>query len=169
MNTLVFRTGLPFGYALFAIVLVGLALVGVVLIAHGLWRRKVWRTAIGAVLIALVGAIVSANLAADRDVDLNPMIRNDSFIVGAWYQDADTLDVRADHSYTCHGRTCQDLARAGTWARVGDFDIVFRSIGGEEVSRRVVHYRNQYRLTVMPDDPDEWDGDLSFGIGAPAN
>jgi len=169
MNPLVFRTGVPFGYALFVIVLLSMTLGGIGLVAYGLWRRKLLRFGIGAGLLALVAAIASANLAADRDLDLNPMIRSDSTIVGLWLQGADTLNIRADHSFTCRGRACRDLALAGTWARAQDFDILFRAASGGEVRRRVVRYRNQLRLTVFPDDPDEWDGHLSFGIGVPAS
>jgi hypothetical protein len=167
MSPLVFDTAVPFGYLLFygALAITGVG--AVVLFGVGLRRRRYVLAGTALLFLAAVAATIWSNVAADRDLDLNPFVRTDSALVGVWRDGASTLDLRADHTFLCTGAACQDLLGSGTWARAGDFNMTFRAMTTEERRRRFVRYRDRLRLTTVIDDPDSWDGSLTFGIATP--
>jgi hypothetical protein len=169
VEVLVLRTAAPFGYAFFIAGLLFAATVGIVFVFRGLRKSQHFLAAGGLVLVLGVAAIVWANIDAERDVDLNPSIVGDEALVGVWTHGDTTLRLSSDHAYQCSGRNCEALGALGMWSRLGDFEILFRPADDRVQRRRVVSAGRRLRLTEMPEDPDMWNGRLTFGMTAHAS
>lgn len=162
MSPFVFRTAVPFGYLAFWGGLAIFALVSGALFVRGVRSSRKGRAVVGGLVLAGIAVVVAINVAADRALDLNPVIRDRAEIAGLWKDGTAVLDLRSDGSYVCRGGdACVDLGPGGSWIW-GDSRIDFQQATGTTAARLVLRYRHELRLTKDPGDFDAWDGDLSF-------
>lgn len=165
MSPFVFRTGIPFGFLGFWGCL---AVVSGALFVRGVRSSRRGRAVVGGLVLAGIVFVVATNVAAERDLDLNPVIRYRGEIAGLWNDGTAVLDLRSDATYECRGGgTCVELGPGGSWAWLG-CQISFQQATGTTAAWRIVRYRHELRLTKDPDDFDSWDGHLSFRRVQPA-
>ena len=170
MRFFVIRTALPFGYLLVYVTLLGVAVVGLVQIWRGIRSRPLQRgrALAGVVLVAAVTLVVAANQAYSAALDLNPRTTTKD-LVGEWRDGRAVLVLLPDGRFTCGGGgECDLLGSAGTWLKRDDYELEFREQPDAAMFRRVVRYQGRYRLTELADDPDLWDGRLTFELNAPS-
>jgi hypothetical protein len=173
----IFRTAFPFGYLLF----VGLPLLGAIGLGVTLLMRDVrklprsgaMQLSWGLVILAGVALYLGLTEVYARALDLNPVV-NERDLVGLWRDGAATLELQADGTYRCgkSREACGAFSQMGRWVHDGSFQLSFTPAGGSERStlvRRIVRYAGTLRLTSAFEDPDEWDGALSFAHSAPAS
>jgi hypothetical protein len=170
MDRLVFHTAVPFGYLLFALVLVALmALAGTLLAAYFFTKpRKFGLAATGGALLALVVAIAAANL-NQEEIDFNPLVRERLELAGAWRNDASRLDLLSDGRYKCDGDACANLGSNGSWQREGDFFLVLRPVTGPNARWRLAVRGEHLWLAAgnFQSDPDLWQPKFTFEQSAP--
>jgi hypothetical protein len=172
----VVRTAFPFGYLLFVgIPLLGATALGIALLVRDVRARPRsgrMRLSWGLVILAGVAVYVGFNEAYERALDLNPVVSGPE-LAGAWRDGPSTLELRPDGTYRCGtGRdACEALGVVGRWVYDGSFALSFTPEGNarRRVFWRVVRYAGTLRLTSAFQDPDEWDGVLTFARGAPAS
>jgi len=154
-----FRTAIPFGYLVVALFLLAGFGFGVVIFARG-WRRHS-RSAkwLGGGIVALICGIVAAQVVFEGDLEWNPLIHNDTEIVGRWadHRETLTLATNSTFSYSNSARMVD-----GTWTR-DDWNLYLHGTNFS-ATMRFVQFRSQYRLMTHPPegDPDMWDGDLGL-------
>ena len=151
MSQLRLSSGMPFGVLFILLFLVSLCTIG--LVAAIRIRRTGWRVAAAAVAL-LAGGRLALGIMSEVlvQVDLNPVVQPDE-LVGSWREGAQTLALRADHTFQLRGPT----TLRGSW-RLDDWNI---SLDG--VKARVIKANGAYRIVVsFPDDADLWDGRLGF-------
>ena len=159
MKLLIFHTQIPFGYFLFALLLLVLALASGALIFISLKTRprRLWPVAPSCVLLALVVMTAVANL-NEEEVDLNPLIRESSELTGIWKNDTSSLELLPEGRYTCKGDACARLGAYGSWQRSGDFFISLDPVNSGPVIWRISSSAGHLRLaagTVFADS-DTW-------------
>jgi len=169
---LVYRTALPFQYLLY----IGLPLLGAVLFvrevrAHA--RPAAMRLSRGLAIGAAVALCIGLNEAYGPVLDLAPVVGVRD-LVGLWREGSTTLELRADGTYRCSpsGKVCEAFGPIGHWTPDGGVEVSFTQESGSEritVLRRVVRYAGALHLTAPFDDPDGWDGAMSFAHSAPAS
>ena len=164
MNFFVFRSGIPFASLAFYGGLLAAIVVGGTM---GIWRwnagsrRAIWKPAC-LVLGAL--AVLAFNVYADESLELNPRLA-DTDVIGEWTDGGAVLTLERNGAFTCRGgAACSSLGASGRWARRGDVELAFQRADGHTIIRRVIQWGHDYHLTEMPDDPDLWDGELTFQI-----
>ena len=158
----IFRTAVPFGYLAFwgGLVVLSGASVGIVIRSLRPFRKR--RMVAGSMLFAALALLGAVNVFAEQKLDFNPLIRERGDLVGVWKDGTATLDLRADGTFLCQGDgECSGVGPTGAWTW-HDFEVKFRSIAGRTVVRRILRYGQELRLASLPDDPDVWDGRLSF-------
>lgn len=164
MNPLVVHTSVPFGYLVVFLGIIALLLGGLAVAVVALRRRpaRLGVATAGLLSAAFAASVLVINIRADNDLDLNPLIRTDSSLYGAWLGGGARLVLNPDSSYDCSGgNNCGQLRTSGRWNRRGDFDIHFNS-GQSSVTYRVVRYKGTCRLIEGAGDPDLWDGSFLF-------
>jgi len=172
LHFFVIRTALPLGYLAAALLLLCAAVFGLVQIWRGLRARPLNRvralTGIG--LLFIVGLVTAANLAYEDSIELNPVVTA-ADLEGTWKDGPAVLDLSPDGTYSCSGGgSCTRLGATGRWAHDGDFLLRFtRASDGRALIQRVVQAEKDLRLTNEADDPDMWDGVLTFRHQAPAS
>jgi hypothetical protein len=158
------------------LVVVGLPLLGLALFVRDVRSRPrpgAMRLSRGLVILAAVVLYVGLNEAYGPALELNPVVGAQD-LVGLWQDGAATLDLRADGSYRCTSTRveCDTFGPSGRGAHSGDGELTFTQGSGDDrrtLLRRVVRYAGALRLTDPFDDPDGWDGALSFAHRAPAS
>jgi hypothetical protein len=160
MSPFYFVTAFPFGYALFALVLLAMVIAGVAVMWSGRRAGRRHRIAIGLTLLALVACVVKVNLDEERDLNWNPDVTESTELEGHWSGDVETLDLTSDGRYRCVGRgECAVLGAAGPWTLIADGSDV-AVLNGRRYN--VLSYRGRLRLINEVPDPDVWDGRFLF-------
>ena len=145
----------PLGLGLALLALVALALFGATL-APGRFRvAERWRTrTIAAALIAGVAiALIWDARSVGTGVDLAPASVSASMVAGEWRDGNDTVTFRGS-GYECRGTRCTGMGDAGRWDRVGRYGVRVRWTDGHEVTWRIVGYKGQLRLALLPLEGD---------------
>jgi hypothetical protein len=162
MHVFIFRTAIPFGYVGFWGGLFVVAVAALVLLGRGIRSRRAVLVIGGGLVVVGVVAFAAINVAAEKRLDLNPVIHDRMELAGQWHAGTSALDLRADGTFVCQGGDeCSALGPRGTWSW-RDFEITFRGAKDVGVVRRVVRYDRELRLASIPGDPDEWNGRFSF-------
>ena len=159
------RTAIPLGYLFIALALGGLLLVGVSCFVAG-WRfKKRPLKIVGAVISLGVIGLITAEVVMDSLLEWNPLVRNDSEVVGTWqrkrsfWMDLDeTLTLRADHTFEYRS---DHESFTGTWQR-NDWNLHIAASGVDPLMRFISFFGELRLLRRPPDDPDTWDGDLGL-------
>ena len=170
LSLFVIRTALPFGYLIAAIALLGFAVLGLAQIWRGMRARPLQRGRVlaGVILVAAVTLIVAANEAYSAALDFNPLTTTED-LKGEWRDGRAVLLLLPDGRFSCAGGgECDLLGSNGTWLKRNDHELEFRQHPDAAMFRRVVQYRGHLRLTELIDDPDSWDGRLTFELTAPS-
>ena len=163
---IMFRTAIPFGYLFIAVALFGLLIVGLTCFVIG-WRTQTRPLQmIGAGLSFAVVGMIAVDMIMDSLLEWNPLVRNDATVIGTWsgersmWKDlAETITLRADHTYEYHS---DEERFSGKWDR-NDWNLHITAEGGIDLMMRFIEYSGELRLLHHPpDDPDTWDGDLGL-------
>jgi hypothetical protein len=162
MDAFIFRTAIPFGYLAFWGGVAVLAVTTLGTVGRGIRSGRTAHTLGGGIVVAGLVALAAINVAAEKKLDFNPLIRDDTELAGRWRDGTSVLDLRADGTFTCQGGDeCSELGPAGTWSW-RDFQITFCGPTGVTVVRRIIRYDGESRLANWPADPDTWNGQFSF-------
>jgi len=142
-----------------------LACGGVVFVVSGLRARPQanGKVVFGSGLIILVAVVIWVNIREQKALDLNPRISTSS-LAGRWQDGRAELTLEPSGSYTCvGGGECARLGPEGSWSLSinGNIQFISKHLSGG-VTQRVVLYRGKWRLTEEIQDPDTWNGHLSF-------
>ncbi len=164
MDFLVFRTGVPFGYLILAMVFFIAFVVSCISLRRALKARPVnkLKALLPCMPIAFFALVVSANLNAGA-VEWNPLIRGDAPLLGNWEEGASVLALHEGGQYACAGSACAALNAAGKWQRVGDFEIDFAPADGAPTRWRITAHEGRYEFVAgAVGDPDNWQTDVTF-------
>jgi hypothetical protein len=162
MDAFIFRTAIPFGYLPFWGGVALLAVAALATVGRGIRSRRTAHVIGGGVVVAGLVALAAVNVAAEKKLDFNPLIRDETELAGQWRDGRSVLDLRADGTFTCRGGSeCAGLGPAGTWSW-RDFQITFCAPTGVTVVRRIIRYDGEVRLANWPADSDSWNGQFSF-------
>jgi hypothetical protein len=155
-----FRTAFPFGYLIFA---AG----GLVAFSVGLYlvvtARPADRSRVigGGGMVAMVLFFVAANLLYGAAIELNPTFTR-ADMIGTWREDESQLSLHGDGTYRCQGDSqCNLMGSEGRWRLEGG-SLTFERADGSLASQRVVRYFDALRFANPIEDPDSWDGRLTF-------
>jgi hypothetical protein len=144
----------PLGLAIALVVILGLALVGATLAPGGRGTRDRWRTrTIAAAVIA--GAAIALVWRASRErhgVDLSPKLPALAAVAGDWRDGSDSVTFDG-MGYRCRG-VCTGLGPSGQWERLGRYGVVTRWTDGHVVTWRLVRYKGNLRLALLPLEGD---------------
>ena len=144
------------GFAIGLLIMLALALFGATL-APGRWAvRERWRTrAAAAAIIAGVALAFGWNsLSARRAIDLSPRLPEPNPVAGEWRDGGATVTFEPGDRYVCRGVPCTGMGTQGAWRRVGPYGVVVRWNDGHEVTWRIVTYRGDFRLGLLPLEGD---------------
>ena len=152
------RTALPFGYLLIAIVLGVVFIAGAWLAIRGWSRQKHAACVVGVSMVLGSLGLVVAQIIFDESMEWNPVIYEDSRIVGRWKDKRETVTLRADHTVDY---TSDTEGFSGKWMRDDwNLRLVAKDV---DVMMRFISFRGELRLLTNPSgDPDMWDGDLGL-------
>jgi hypothetical protein len=156
-------------YAILALLLLGV--LGAAIAPGGLRdkSRRTRRLIAAAVLLGAALTLLWPQFVARPALDVNPVMPALAQLAGPWSDGPDTLQLRADGTYTCHGVRCTGVGAQGSWTREVDGSLISRSSDGHSVPWRVVLYRGRYRLALVPPvgSGATWEGRLMFEKAAP--
>ena len=145
----------PLGLGLALLALLALALFGSTLAPGRFQITERWRTrTIAAALIAGVAiALIWNARSVGAGVDLAPASVSTAAVPGEWRDGNDTVTFRGS-DYECRGPRCTGMSHAGRWQRVGQYGVRVRWSDGHEVTWRIVGYKGQLRLALLPLEGD---------------
>jgi len=172
ISTMQFRTAIPFGYLIFALILLISSLWAAKSIFHLCWKKNFRSVklyfALGLLLVNSAYAYV--NIAFEHDLNLNPtFVEADVF--GEWQDGNSRLSLLKDGTAVLNldkeYRTRLGLENGkGYWNKHQDFEISIgkgqKESGSKSAFLRVVIFNSKYRIIDYPEDGDMWDGDLGF-------
>jgi hypothetical protein len=144
----------PFGLAIALLVLLGLALLGATLAPARFGGGKGRRTRIVAAALIL-GAAIALGWMGRRSwgrVDLTPSLPALAAVAGDWRDGSDSVTFDG-MGYRCRG-VCTGLGQSGNWERVGRYGVVTRWADGHVVTWRLVRYKGDLRLALLPLEGD---------------
>jgi hypothetical protein len=120
------------------------------------------------VAIFTIGIAACVDWRHDASLELNPAF-TESTVTGKWRDGRAVLSLLPNGRFTCvGGGDCELLGRSGTWLIRDERELEFRERPDAAMFRNVVRYHGRYRLTQLDDDPDSWDGNLTFELDKPA-
>src|SRR5262249_659199 len=103
MDALIFRPAVPFGYVGFWGGVGVLAIAALAALGRGIRSRSTVEIVGGAIVVAGLAALAAVNVAAEKKLDFNPLVRDDTALAGQWMDGNSVLDLRADGTFTCQG------------------------------------------------------------------
>jgi hypothetical protein len=171
LEILQFRTAIPFGYALFFLLLCLMASVGLLVFIVGLLRRHTQsgRLVACAGWLMLCGAIIvyAANWLFEARLDLNPSVQPKE-LAGEWNDGKARLHLRDNGTFELEasGKLARRLGAqraAGQWS-LDDYNLHLQTPAGHpHAALRVIRFGQHYRIIIDDfGDFDAWDGRLGF-------
>lgn len=156
-------------YAILALLLLGI--LGAAMAPGGLRDkpRRTTRILAAAVLVGAALSLLWPRFVRRPALDVSPVVPAVAQLAGAWTDGPDTLELRADGSYSCRGARCTGFGDKGSWTREPGGSLIARWSDGHSVPWRIVMYHGRYRLGLMPakDGGATWEGRLSFEKAGP--
>jgi hypothetical protein len=106
--------------------------------------------------------LVSISELTTPNIEWNPLIRNDTEIVGSWIDDKELLTINEDHTFKL---IVGDSEYSGGWS-LDDWNFTFDyySTGMPYDYLRVIHHSNKYHLVkgTLDRGPDAWNYNNAF-------
>ena len=175
ISAIQFRTALPFGYLIFALIWLTISLWATKNIIQLCWKKK-FRSiklylASGILLVSSAYAYV--NIAFEEYLNINPLFV-EADVFGEWQDGSSSFSLLQDGTAVLkldkEYRTRLGMENGkGYWYKHQDFYISISNAQKESSSKsvlfRVVNFNGKYRVIAdYPSDPDQWDGDLGFKL-----
>jgi uncharacterized membrane protein YbhN (UPF0104 family) len=145
----------PRGLAIAVLALLALALLGASLGRARFGGGKGTRVRIfaGALIMAAAALLARTGWRSRGAVDLSPSLPTLAAVAGEWRDGSDTVTFDGN-GYRCRGVKCTGLGPSGQWSRVGPHGVVARWADGHEVTWRIVRYKGELRLALLPLEGD---------------
>jgi len=173
ISVIQFRTSVPFGYLIFALIWLMISLWAAKNIIQLCWKKK-FRSVklyIASGILLVNSAYAYVNIAFEEYLNLNPLFV-EADVFGEWQDGNSSFSLLQDGTAVLkmdkEHRTRLGLENGkGYWYKHQDFYISIGNAQKESSSKsvllRVVNFNGKYRVIAdFPLDPDEWNGDLGF-------
>ena len=157
-------TALPFGYVIIFFCYLVLCLITLIWIIKSIKRKPIKRLQLLfniPILFFLI--LVGISNAIPDNTEWNPLVRNDSEILGVWIKENSQLILKSDYSYTCTGDNCAIVREIGRWERVSDFNITLHPSSQYGINWRLAKKEGKLQLVSgASGDPDMWRTEVEF-------